>query len=407
MIYLLTSAGLGCIFFVLKSHLQFNSFESVAFSLGFLILISFFTGKFFKRIGLPSITGYLVTGLILSPYLTGGVSYSVLESTKFIEDIAIVFIAFQSGMEIELKFLRRYGKEVIRLTVLIALFAFSGIFITSMLLLKKFPANILKTSIILGILLILKSPLSTIAIIKESNTNTLFGEKILGIAVFKDVLVVTLFAVIVPLLASGNNSAKLIIYGLIGSLVFGILLGFLISLYMRHIKAEAHVLIFLLALFITELSYIHLDPLLVSIIVGFFIKNFTVYDNEFSRILNTFSPILYLLFFTLADSGINIVKLIPLIPVSILFILIKWIFTTVGIFAGTKDVLMRKYGAIGLLNQSGLSLALIVLVEAAFPTEGAIIKGIVITVIVLTDIFAPALFKKVLVKINDKEKSLT
>ncbi|GEM_PF-6293878 len=405
MIYLLASLGFGALFFMLKTYLQLNSFYLIAFSLGFLILISFFTGKFFSKIGLPAITGYLITGLILSPYLTGGVPVYVLKATKFIEEIAIVFIAFQSGMEIELKFLKQYGKEVIRLTMLIALFAFAGIFATSLFLLKKFPGNVLNTSIILGILLILKSPLSTIAIIKESNTNTLFGEKILGIAVFKDVLVVTLFAIIVPLLTSGNSSAKLIVYGLIGSVVFGILLGFLISLYMKHIKAEAHVLIFLLALFITELSYIHLDPLIISVIVGFFIKNFTVYDNEFSKILNTFSPILYLLFFTLADSGIDIRNLIPLIPVSLLFIAVKWVFTMLGISLGTKDVSLRKYGAIGLLNQSGLSLALIVLAEAAFPVEGPIIKGIVITVIVLTDIFAPALFKKVLVKVSTEEAS--
>ncbi len=405
MIYFLTSLGLGATFFVLKAYLQFNSFQLIAFSLGFLILISFFTGKFFSKIGLPAITGYLVTGLILSPYLTGGISVNVLNSTKFIEDIAIVFIAFQSGMEIELKFLKQHGREVIRLTLLIAALAFSGIFVTSLLFLKRFPGDVLKTSLILGILLILKSPLSTIAIIKESNTNTLFGEKILGIAVFKDVLVVTLFAVIVPLLASGNSSVKLIIYGLIGSLFFGILLGFLISLYMKHIKTEAHVLILLLALFITELSYIHLDPLIISVIVGFFIRNFTVYDVEFSKILNTFSPVLYLLFFTLADSGINIRSLIPLIPVSLLFIAVKWIFTTFGIFIGTKDIHMRKYGAIGLLNQSGLSLALIVLAEAAFPKEGVVIKGIVITVIVLTDIFAPALFKKALIKVSTEEKT--
>jgi hypothetical protein len=167
-----------------------------------------------------------------------------------------------------------------------------------------------------------------------------------------------------------------------------------ISLYMRHVKSEVHVFLFVLAFLVSQAYIIHLDPLIICIIIGFSMQNFTLYNTDFQRVLDEISPAIYLLFFTLADAGVDLRTVIQLFPVTIALIGVKWIFTEIGIVLATKDKLMRKFGTFGLLNQSGLSLALVVLVEEAFPQVGIIVKSIVISVIVVTDLFAPVLFKK-------------
>ncbi len=382
------------LFFVKKSFTPTLPYIEITISLSFIIIIAFFVGKFFKQLGFPQITGYLITGMLLSPYSFGLLSKNTVQELDFIKEIAITFIALQSGMEMKMSFIKKYGRDVLFLTASIAVTAFTGLFIFSMLFLKQITNMYFVGSILLGILLILKSPLSTIAVIKESKTDTVFGDKILGVAILKDVIVIVIFASIVPFLSGASPTVISVMIELLGSIGLGIAISILIILYMKHVKSEFHVFLFVVAFLVSQASFIHLDPLIISIIIGFSVQNFTLYNKDFQRVLDEMSPIIYLLFFTLADAGINLHVVLQLLPITLGLIGVKWIFTELGIIFATKDKLLRKFGTFGLLNQSGLSLVLVVLVEEAFPAVGEIVKGIVISVIVITDLFAPVLFKK-------------
>ena len=391
---IISGAFTGLFFFVKRFFSPAFPYVEITVSLAFIILIGFFIGKFFQQLGFPEITGYLVTGMFLSPYSFGLLSKTTVHELDFIKEIAITFIALQSGMEMKISFIRKYGKDVLLLTLSIALAAFAGLFLFSMLFLKPKTDMYFVGAILLGILLVLKSPLSTIAVIRESKTRTLFGDKILGIAILKDVIVLVVFALVVPFLSGESPTVTSVVVELIGSILLGLGVSILISLYMKHIKSEIHVLLFITAFLISQASIFHLDPLIISIIVGFSMQNFTPHSSDFQRILDEISPIIYLLFFTLADAGVDLRVVFRLLPITLVLIGVKWAFTEIGIIFATKDKLMRKFGTFGLLNQSGLSLALVVLVEEAFPQVGVIVKSIVIAVIVVTDLFAPILFKK-------------
>ena len=373
-------------------------------SVSFIIIIGFFMGKFFEYLHFPAISGYLITGLILSPYAFHLLNIEVLNNLSFIGEIALSFIALQSGMEMRISFLRKHGSSIVRLTLSIALVTFCGVFIISLLFFKgRSVALPLQGAILLGVLLILKSPISTIAVIKESGTKTEMGDKILGIAILKDIIVILIFAVLIPIFSGENPSAMSVTFELVGSLIAGVIVGVIVTLYIRHVNVETQVFVFILAFFISQVRFIHLDPLLVSIITGFFIENFTFERKRFQRILDDISPGIYLLFFVLADASMNIHIMISLLPITLLFVAVKWIFTELGLIVGTKDSIMRRFGSVGLINQSGLSLILVLLVEEALPQVGNLVKGITISVIITTDLFAPILFKKALIKVSKIE----
>ncbi len=403
--YLILSVLFTGVFFLVKRLFVLSMpYVSITISLAFIILIGFFVGKFFQKMGFPEITGYLITGILLSPYSFGLLTEDTVRELDFIKEFAITFIALQSGMEMKWSFIKEYGKDVMLLTISIAIIAFSGLFFFSSFVLKSRTDMYIKGAILLGVLLILKSPLSTITVIKESKTRTLFGDKILGVAILKDVLVLAVFAILIPFLSGKSSSVFIVFVEIFGSALVGFVLSIFISLYMKHIKTEVPIFLFVVAFFISQMYMFHLDPLIISIIIGFSMQNVTSYGEDFQVILDKISPVIYLLFFSLADAGIDFYTIFSLTPVALLLILVKWIFTEFAILAVTKDKLMRKYGTFGLLNQSGLSLALVVLVENAFPGIGTIVKGIVIAVIVITDLFAPILFKRALVIANDIEK---
>ncbi len=383
--------------------MQLPSAYDVMLSLAFIMLIGLFTGKFFKSIGFPEITGYLITGMFVSPYLFGLVPASTLKEVKFIEEVAITFIALQSGMEMKVSFLKKQWKEIILLTLSIGVVVFIGLFFAAVLLFRNKITDYWIFAILIGVLLVLKSPLSTIAVIKDSQTHTLFGDKILSIAILKDIIVTLIFVLIIAY-GKGNLSVGGVISHVVFSMLFGVLVGFVISVYIRKVTVERHIFILIVGFIVSQIYLINLDPLLASIIIGFFIQNFTNCGKDIESVLDQISPIIYLLFFVLADASIDYRVVISLLPITMIFIAVKWVFSELGILLATKDKVMRKYGTFGLLNQSGLSIALVIIVESVFPQIGPQIKGIVLSIVVITDLFAPFLFKKAL-QFAEKEEN--
>jgi len=67
--------------------------------IGVLLLLAMFAGWLARRLGLPAVLGYLVAGLIVSPFTPGYVSdHSQLE---VLADIGVVLLLFEVGIEID------------------------------------------------------------------------------------------------------------------------------------------------------------------------------------------------------------------------------------------------------------------------------------------------------------------
>ena len=79
-----------------------------------------------KRVGLPAVTAYLVTGLLLGPFCIGrlglaGVGFHTIEEVEgfgIISNTALGFIAFTIGNEFRLEDLRRMGRQAVTVGIL-------------------------------------------------------------------------------------------------------------------------------------------------------------------------------------------------------------------------------------------------------------------------------------------------
>ena len=69
------------------------------FSLGMLLFAGYFTGKLAEKIKLPSITGYIIAGLVLGQSLLGMIHQEIAHQLTSVTEIALGIIALTIGGE--------------------------------------------------------------------------------------------------------------------------------------------------------------------------------------------------------------------------------------------------------------------------------------------------------------------
>ncbi len=386
-------------------------------SLGFIILIAIFNGRLFRRFNLPAITGYMVAGLIISPFTFGLSPVNYIKEFKLIDYFAITFIGLQAGSEMAIRILKKDFRKILTVTILIISISSIGTFLFLYALSPIIKGIIVAGTgfiyvlIFLAVFEVAKSPVTTIAIINETGVRNKFTYTILGITIIKDVILVLLFTVVtamVELSLAGTSGFSLIhffpiLMELIGSMVIGFIVALIFTLYMKYIKINASVFILIFAFIISFIgNTIHINPLITGIIAGFFIENFSEKNKDFTHILQTSAPYVYILFFPLASAVLDISVVPSVIILVIILLILRKVFLIVSFHIARKtvhiDKFTMKYGWMGLINQSGITLALAILVENIFikynmAETGNYLKTIAIASIIITDFYGPPMFK--------------
>ena len=89
-----------------------------------------------KLLKLPNVTGYIITGIIMGPFVFGllfnnfsynniqeSIIYGFVDKIKWVSTIALGFIAFSIGTSFKVSTLKAVGKKVVIITIFEALFA--------------------------------------------------------------------------------------------------------------------------------------------------------------------------------------------------------------------------------------------------------------------------------------------
>ena len=72
---------------------------------GAVLLVAATSGLVARKVGLPAIVGYLLTGLLVSPFTPGFVADS--KQIAILADIGVVLLLFEVGIEIDLRRIRK------------------------------------------------------------------------------------------------------------------------------------------------------------------------------------------------------------------------------------------------------------------------------------------------------------
>ncbi len=208
-----------------------------------MLIAAKIAGVLSMRIGMPSVFGELLIGLILGPALLGWITPN--ETTAVMAEIGVVLLMFMAGMETDMVAMRSVGRPAF-------LAALGGVFLPLVggtLAMQVFGFD-WQTGVLIGAVLMATSVSISAQTLRElGQMRTQIGSVILGAAIIDDVLGVLIFAVVVNLITGvgdlGMTLLKMTLFFPIAWFVGDRLLPLLVRLEKRLPQREAALTILL------------------------------------------------------------------------------------------------------------------------------------------------------------------
>ncbi|MCO6449671.1 MAG: cation:proton antiporter [Caldilineales bacterium] len=381
-------------------------------------------GQYVTRIGLPMISGFLLLGMLVGPYVLGTIDSHAREQIAFINAVALGFIGVAAGGELNLAELKGHLRSIMSIIGGQILFVYLFGIVAYVLLADQITfmqgmtqVEIFAVAILGATIMIARSPASAYAIIKELRASGPFTSRVLGATVLKDSVVILIFAtavsVAVALIEGVGIDAMLlgliaveIVLDILMGLVFGLLLRGLLALSINiHVQGLLLLLagysIFWLA---GLLESVHLgpfslftEPLLICLTAGFYVANFTAYRAHLQKIIENLSLPVFVMFFMLVGIDMNL----DVLRGSWFVIVALWAARAIGVYIGSftggvaahDPMRFNSLSGLTFLTQAGVSVGLAQEVAHDFAGWGQDFATLAIAVIVVNQIVGPPLFK--------------
>jgi Kef-type K+ transport system membrane component KefB len=174
-----------------------------------ILIATFLMGLLFKRIGLPSVIGQILAGIILGvPFLKGFLfdNPSSLIILDFLAYLGIVFLLFLAGLEIDVKKIRETSRDSILISLSAALVPFLLGFVFMILV---FPQYGWLTALVFGGAMMVTSEATKVKVLMDLNSlNTHLGAIMLAAGAIDDIFEV-LFLALVAVLGRGGGLIEL------------------------------------------------------------------------------------------------------------------------------------------------------------------------------------------------------
>lgn len=391
---------------------QTSPVAAVIISISIMLLTGFLMTRITKKLKLPNVTAYIITGILIGPYCLNLIPASVISGTEFLPDIALAFIAFSTGEFFKFSELKKNGVKVVIITILEACLASVAIFILTFFILRL---N-LAFSIVLAALAAATAPASTMMTIRQTGAKGEFVNTLLQVVALDDIVGLIAYSIAISVAVSSISGESFNITNVIlplaknlGVLVLGGLFGFIMKLLIQKKRSTDNRLIITIALlfsFCGVCAVLEISPLLGCMSMGTVYINITEDDKLFKQI-NYFSPPILLLFFVRSGISFDLGALInpsgavgnvSLLLIGILYFFVRIGGKYIGAFLGClwtkKPKEIRNYLGLALIPQAGVAIGLAVLGARSLGGEmGTALQTIILASSVLYELIGPACAK--------------
>jgi len=200
---------------------------------GIVLLAAATLGYGARRVGLPSVAGYLLTGLLVSPFTPGFVADG--NQLSLLADIGVVLLLFEVGIEIDLKRISREQRYLfwsvptqlaIGMVIGTPIFLYMDVPMLGALLLSLSIA--MSSSVV--IVNITRSP--------RRKTDTITEEAMLGWSVMQDVVGVALAAIILATFGNSDRPLSIALGGLVGFALIAYISSKILPFILRKVRWE-------------------------------------------------------------------------------------------------------------------------------------------------------------------------
>lgn len=345
--------------------------------LGLIAVVGYYFGRAARLIRLPSLIGFMILGVMLGPSGVGFFFEDNIASLSFITELALSFVAFSIGAELNIASLRRLGSGIIAVILGESFAAFIIVTVAVYFLTRSWPLALL-----FGAVAPASAPAGTVAVIQEYRAKGTLTKALYAVVGFDDGLAILIFGFAAALaknvmlgeLLGTTGSAGSILAAMVGpaieivsSLVLGTVLGFVYCLIVRPLRERRDMLVMAFGVILVAAGvsiYFHLSLILTNMAAGFVLAN--TRREEFVRRatdpLRDVMPLLFILFFCLAGAHLRISELPKLGLLGVIYILARaagliW-GSRVGASMGRVEDKIKKWVGLGILSQAGVAIGL-------------------------------------------------
>ncbi|MBD3314627.1 MAG: hypothetical protein GF344_02460 [Chitinivibrionales bacterium] len=360
--------------------------------IGLITIAGFYVGRSMRWLRLPSIIGFMITGVLAGPSLLGFLEETMITDLGFITQIALGFVAISIGLELSLGGLRKQGKGIIVIILTESLGAFLIVTLCLYLLTRNIPL-----ALIFGAIAPASAPAGTVAVIQELKARGSLTKALYSVVGFDDGLGIVIFGFALAmartiLLHQAGNADDGGLMTVLGrpllEVVFSLLIGGTSSIVFcmlarRHDNPrDMFVLLFGFMFANVGLSIaLHLSLILTNMVFGMVVVNTQphVLVQRIADELRNVMPLLFVLFFTLAGANLHIDALPALGLIGFVYILARSAGLMggayIGAVLGKADDKIRRYLGMGILSQAGVAIGLALTVVHDLQGLGPLVTG--------------------------------
>ena len=385
----------------------------VIISVALMLFSGFAMTRLTKLARLPNVTGYILAGILIGPYVLNLVPQRIIDGTDFLSDIALAFIAFSTGEFFKLSVLKKSGMKVVWITIFEAVLASVFVFILTFLVLRLE----LAFSIVLSALASATAPASTMMTIRQTGAKGDFVDTLLQVVALDDVVGLVLYSIAISVALASLSGASGFSFETLGKpvllnllvLALGSAFGLFMKLLMPQKRSKDNKLIISVALlfaFCGVCALLDISPLLGCMMMGTVYTNIADDDKLFKQ-LNYFSPPILLLFFVRSGMSFQLDALVsssgdlngvPLLVIGVSYFLVRILGKYAGAWLGCrlvkKDKLVRNYLGLALIPQAGVAIGLAALgARTLGGTMGSDLQTIILASSVLYELIGPGCAK--------------
>jgi trehalose-6-phosphate synthase/Kef-type K+ transport system membrane component KefB len=401
--------------------------SSTALALGFTLVMALVAGEILRRLRLPKLTGYLLFGVLLGPYLGNVITEAMARQLQIVTGVATALIAFIAGLTLNFERLGRRAHAVAKVIAITLAVAMIGLFVVAWLVWPWLPIapdaqgpGKLAMAGLFVVVVVSFSPTMTAAVIAETGARGRMSDLVLAIVVVADLVVLVLFSLLMQLgrvtlgdgSAADTNLLARLAWEIGGALSFGSLVGALLALYLRYVGRETTLILLGACVLLSEAGATQrFEPLLAAMAAGMVISNIAVPQGDALKVAiqRGALPVL-IVFFVAVGTSLQLQVLVEMGAVALALVLLRIAWISLGLAAGLRasgiDRRVGAYAWTGLISQAGITLGLAAVLAVEFPTWGARIQMLLVALIAIDELVGPALFRVGLARGGELEAQL-
>ena len=408
----------------------------ILLSISVALLVGLLMTRVIKPLGLPAVTGYLVAGILIGPYVLGAfgveglgfVSMEYVERFGVIADVALGFIAFSIGNEFRFSQIKTIGKQALIVGVIQAVMA--TVFVDIALIVMSFILGSdvfpISAAITLGAIATATAPAATLMVVRQYKAKGPLTNILLPVVALDDAVGLIIFAVsfgVAKAIDLGTLDIISIVLNPLIEIVFSLILGVVMGLIFSEVEKHFHsrskrlsvsVTFVILTVALTMIKIplgggveLAASSLLTCMMLGTTFCNVCESSEELMDRVDRWTTPLFVLFFVIsgAELEFSIFAQGAMVLIGVVYIIFRSAGKITGAafsakISGCNDTIV-KYLGITLLPQAGVALGMSVLAMQLSGNAGIVVRNIVLFSVLVYELVGPLLTKQALTKAGE------